>query len=135
MRCQEIKKLVYETYADEFRDEMEKSERTINLDFKRNISQIVNKIVGDYQRDTAGYIEEEVERVQEELNKEIEDKIEESFHKQANMLADECLREFTDGVNRVFGKDKKMDQIKDEKDKVVQRYNSDVNKICYRDDW
>ena len=39
---------------------MEKSERTLNLDFKKNIEGIVNKIINDYSRDTTGYIEEEV---------------------------------------------------------------------------
>ena len=64
-----------ESYADEFRDELEKSQRSLNLDFQKNIKEIVNKIINDYNRDTAGYIEEEVERIQEELIKEIEDKI------------------------------------------------------------
>ena len=64
-----------ESYADEFRDELEKSQRSLNLDFQKNIKEIVNKIINDYNRDTAGYIEEEVERIQEELTKEIEDRI------------------------------------------------------------
>jgi len=29
------------------------------------------------------------------------------------MLADDCLRDFSDAANRVFAKDKKMDQIKE----------------------
>jgi len=57
--------MVFESYSDEFRDELEKSERNLNLDFKKNIKEIVNKIINDYNRDTAGYIEEEVGRIQE----------------------------------------------------------------------
>jgi len=57
--------MVFESYSDEFRDELEKSERNLNLDFKKNIKEIVNKIINDYNRDTAGYIEEEVVRIQE----------------------------------------------------------------------
>ena len=64
----------------------------MNLDFKKNIGEVVNKILNDYSRETVGYIEDEVERIQDELTKEIQDKIEESFHKQANMIADDCLR-------------------------------------------
>ena len=48
--------MVLESYADEFRDELEKSERNLNLDFKKNIQEIVNKIINDYGRDTSGYI-------------------------------------------------------------------------------
>lgn len=35
------------------------------------------------------------------------------------MLADDCLRDFSDAANRVFAKDKKMDQIKEEKEKII----------------
>jgi ppGpp synthetase/RelA/SpoT-type nucleotidyltranferase len=62
----------------------------------------------------------------------VEDKIEESFYKQANMLADDCLRDFSDAANRVFAKDKKMDQIKEEKNKVVERFSGNLSRICYR---
>lgn len=65
----------------------------------------------------------------------MEDKIEESFYKQANMLADDCLRDFSDAANRVFAKDKKMDQIKEEKNKVVERFSGNLSRICYREDW
>ena len=36
---------------------MEKSERNVNLDFKKNISGIIDKMLSDYGRDTVGYIE------------------------------------------------------------------------------
>ena len=68
--------------------------------------------MGDYSKETIGYIEEEVEKIQEELVKEVEDRIEESFHKQGNIIADDCLRDFTDSANRIFGKDKNMEEIK-----------------------
>lgn len=44
---------------------MEKSERTLNLDFGRNVSSTVDKILSDYDRETSGYIEEEVIRIRE----------------------------------------------------------------------
>ena len=51
------------------------------------------------------------------------------------MLADDCLRDFSDSANKVFAKDKKMDQIKDEKNKIVERFASNLSRICYREDW
>jgi hypothetical protein len=36
--------------VDEFRDEIEKSERALNMEFAVNIRAIVNKIFGDYDR-------------------------------------------------------------------------------------
>lgn len=135
MRCQEIKKLVYETYSDELRDEMEKSERSLNLDFGRNIASTVDKMLSDYDRETAGYIEEEVLRIREELQKEVGDRIEESFHKQANMIADDCFREFSESANRIFSKDKNIEEIKAEKPKIIDKFKSQILRVCYNDDW
>lgn len=76
MRCQEIKKKAYETYLDEFRDEIEKSERSFNVEFAANIRNIVDKMFSDYDRETIGYIEAEVDKAKAELEKELNDKIE-----------------------------------------------------------
>lgn len=56
MRCQQIKKKAYQTYSDEFRDEIEKSERAFNASFAANIRAIIDKIYGDYDKETVGYI-------------------------------------------------------------------------------
>lgn len=114
---------------------MEKSERSINLDFKKNVELIISRMLGDYTNETSGYIQEEAERIQDEMIKEIEDKIEESFHKQANMLADDCLKEFSDGVNRVFSKEKKMEEVNEEKKRVLAKFDNQLGRICYRADW
>ena len=37
---------------------MEKSERTLNLDFKKNIGEIISKMLNEYNRETVGYIED-----------------------------------------------------------------------------
>lgn len=65
MRCQEIKKKAYETYSEEFRDEIERSERSINTDFAVNIRSIVDKMMSDYDAETGGYLKEEVERIRD----------------------------------------------------------------------
>lgn len=36
---------------------MEKSERTLNLDFGAHITAVVDKIFGDYDKETVGYIQ------------------------------------------------------------------------------
>lgn len=45
------------------------------MDFARNIGSTVDMILNDYDRETGGYIEEEAQRIRNELIKEIEDKI------------------------------------------------------------
>ena len=65
--------------------------------------------MGEYDGETGGYLKEEVERVREELLQELTDRIEESFHKQANLIADDCLREFLEAANKTFTKDKNLE--------------------------
>ena len=119
MRCQEIKKKAYETHIDEFRDEIEKSERSFNKDFANNIRNIVDKMFSDYDRETVGYIEAEVDKARGELEKELNDKIEESFLKQSNLVADDCFREFLDTAGKIFSKEKNLEEIKELKPKTL----------------
>lgn len=48
MKCHEIKKSVFEAYEEEFRDELERSERKMNIDFASNIQKIVDKMFDKY---------------------------------------------------------------------------------------
>lgn len=48
MKCHEVKKHIYETHEEEFRDELEKSERKMNMDFAANIHRIVDKMLDEY---------------------------------------------------------------------------------------
>lgn len=135
MRCQEIKRKAYEIHADEFRDEIEKSERNLNMDFAANITAIVGRMFEDYDRETVGYIVEEVDKARNELEKELNDKIEESFLKQANIVADDCFREFLETAGKIFSKDKSLEEIKELKPKTLQNFASNIRCIAYRAEW
>ena len=112
MKCHEIKKSVFEAFEEEFRDELERSERKMNIDFASNIHQIVEKMFDKYDQETANYIPEEAKSVKEEFVVEIERKVELSFSYQVKHIVDECLREFTDQMNKLFLKDKDIESIK-----------------------
>lgn len=135
MRCQEIKKRLSEAYADDFRDELEKSERAFNSAFAANIRAILDRLLADYDRETAGYIAEEAERVRGELERELEDRIEESFQKQANLISDDCLREFLEAAGKIFSKDKNMEDMKQLKPKALESFRSSLEKVAYCAEW
>jgi hypothetical protein len=135
MRCQEIKKRLQEAYADAFRDELEKSERSFNPQFAAAVRALLASLFADYERETAGYIEEEAERVRGELERELEDRVEESFQKQANLIADDCLREFLEAAGKIFSKDKSLEDIKQLKPKALESFRSSLGKVSYREEW
>ncbi len=57
--------------------------------------------------------------MREEMVREVEDRVEESFLKQSNMVGDECLREFAEVAGKIFGREKNVELVREERDKVV----------------
>ena len=66
----------------------------MNEEFGKNINEIVGKMLKEYEEQTQGYIQEEVEKIREEFLEVLERKIELSFSFQIRMIAEECLKEF-----------------------------------------
>lgn len=89
----------------------------------------------DYDRETIGYIEAEVDKAKTELQKELNDKIEESFLKQSNLVADDCFREFLDNAGKIFSKDKNLEEIKDLKPKTLLSFTNNIKHIAYKEEW
>lgn len=75
MKCQEIKKQIFDSFEEEFRDELEKSERKMNPDFASNIRSIIDKMMAKYDEETVNYIEEESKKVKDEFIEELERKV------------------------------------------------------------
>lgn len=76
-----------------------------------------------------------MDKVKSELEKELSDKIEESFHNQANLISDQCLFEFLDAANKIVGKDKSIEDIKQLKPKTYDSFKNNVQKIAYKEEW
>ena len=62
---------MFESFEEEFRDELERSERKMNIEFAANIHRIVDKMLDRYDAETANYIPEEAKRVKEEFMMEL----------------------------------------------------------------
>jgi hypothetical protein len=73
--------------------------------------------------------------VKQELEKELSEKIEESFHNQANHIADQCLFDFLDAANKIVSKDKSIEDIKQLKPKTYDSFKGSVLKIAYKEEW
>jgi hypothetical protein len=64
----------------------------MNEDFGKNIKAIVQKMIDTYNQETAGYIEEEAEKIRADFLEFLERKIELSFSFQVRMISEECLK-------------------------------------------
>lgn len=80
----------------------------MNENFVKNLTKIVGEVFRRYDDESAGYIKEEVSKVRGELEKELDGKIELSFRYQIGIISDECLKTFSEEVNRIFLKDKNI---------------------------
>ena len=88
-----------------------------------------------YDQETANYIPEESKRVKEEFVLEIERKVELSFSYQVKHIVDECLREFTDQMNKLFLKDKDIESIKALLPQTLTKFSDYLQKVSYKPEW
>lgn len=66
---------------------------------------------------------------------EIERKVELSFSYQIKHIVDECLREFTDQMNKFFLKDKDIESIKALLPQTLTKFRDYLNKVSYKPQW
>jgi hypothetical protein len=76
-----------------------------------------------------------VDKARNELDKELNDKIEESFLKQSNLIADDCFREFLDIAGKIFSKEKNLEEIKELKPKTLLNFSNHIKFIAYKPEW
>ena len=93
---------------------------------------ICQKIFAYYNENTTSYIKEEVIKVREEFETEIDRKIEISFNYQVKHIVDESLKEFNEEVNNIFIKEKNIENIKALKPKVIKKFEEVMNQVCYK---
>ena len=107
----------------------------MNIEFADNVHKIVDKMLDRYDAETANYIPEEARRVKEEFMMELERKIELSFSYQVKHIVDECLREFTDQMNKLFLKDKDIQSIKQLLPQTLKKFDDLIGRVSFRNGW
>ena len=92
-------------------------------------------MLDEYDQETSNYIPEEAQKVKEEFVSELERKIELSYSYQVKHIVDECLREFTDEMNKLFIKDKNIESIKSLLPRTLGKFTEYINKVSFKIEW
>ena len=107
----------------------------MNMEFAVKVKGISVRMLAKYDAETGNYIPEEVAKVREEFVEELDRKIELSFSYQVKHIVDECLREFTDEMNKLFIKDKSIESIKALLPQTLAKFQDLLKQVSVKAEW